>query len=193
MNISPVRKLQIEKRRQQVADLYLQGWSQAAIAQSLQVTQWTISEDLKHVREMWRNSAIRDFELARQMELLKLERIEREAWAAWERSQKPAQSADIHEGDSGTPSPTPTRKRIRNQYGDPRFLAQISHCIACRRALLGLDLGSVTQELPANGITLETQRDRIVTVIESLRERQRIAGPGTGASSNESGNIRAVD
>lgn len=102
MKTSPHKKLAIEKRRQQVADLYLQGWSQAAIAQSLQVTQYTISEDLKHVRELWRNSAIRDFELARQMELLKLERIEHEAWAAWERSQKPSQSADIREGDQSS-------------------------------------------------------------------------------------------
>jgi hypothetical protein len=192
MSDSMRQTLALAERRQQVADLYLQGWSQGTIAKTLDIAQSTVSDDLQTIREEWRASSIRDFELARQMELLKLERIEREAWAAWERSQKPSQSADIRDGDQSA-SPAPTRKRIKNQYGDPRFLSQIAQCISCRRALLGLDLGTITTELPINGLTLETQRDRIITVIESLRQRQRIADSGTGTSPDQSGNIRAVD
>ncbi len=112
----------------------MQNISQTAIAEQLGVAQSTICEDLRAIEKEWRESTIRDFELSRRIELRKLERIEREAWYGWDRSQKPAQSADIP-GDDLQPS----RKRVKNQYGDPRFLDQIHKCIAGRRALLGLD------------------------------------------------------
>lgn len=128
------KKLAVVQRRQRVADLYLQNYSQTSIAEQLGVAQSTISEDLRAIEKEWRGSTIRDFELARRIELHKLARVEREAWAAWERSQKPAQSADIP-GDGVQPS----RKRVKNQYGDPRFLDQIHKCSAGRRALQGLD------------------------------------------------------
>ena len=61
--------------------------------------------------------------------------LEREAWEAWERSKKPAQSAVIHiDGDRQR-----TQKKVEEQCGDPRYLDQIQKCVASRRALLGLD------------------------------------------------------
>jgi len=59
------------------------------------VAQPTICDDLKRIRAEWRESAVRDFDEARQLELMKLERIEREAWSAWDQSKKPAQSAVV--------------------------------------------------------------------------------------------------
>src|SRR3990172_5205421 len=83
MPIKPSKTLAIIERRRKVADMYLQHWTQTQIAEHLGVGQPTICEDLKHVREEWRNSAVRDFDLARQFELAKIDRIERESWAAW--------------------------------------------------------------------------------------------------------------
>lgn len=68
------------------------------------------------------------------MELAKLDRIEREAWAAWEWSPKPQQSAVIL--DDGAQQPT--RKMLKNQNGDPRSLELAMKCVAARRAILGL-------------------------------------------------------
>jgi len=95
MVVTRSKQLAILKRRRTVADLYLQGWTQIAIAEELGVAQPTISDDLKRIRAQWRESGVRDFDEARQLELMKLDRIEREAWSAWERSQKPAQSAVV--------------------------------------------------------------------------------------------------
>src|SRR5690242_11244148 len=89
------KDLAILQRRKQVAELYLQGWSQPAIAHQLDVSQPTICADLKAIRQDWRDSAIRDFDALRDLELQKLDLIEREAWEAWKRSQKPAQSAVV--------------------------------------------------------------------------------------------------
>lgn len=135
MSVRENRRFVIAERRHQVSELYLQGWSQTSIASHLHVTQSTVSGDIRAIQNQWRISGIRNFDLIREIELRKLDRLEREAWAAWERSQKPSQSAVVT-GDGSGPQ---TRKSVRNQVGDPRFLDQVSRCIAQRRTLLGLD------------------------------------------------------
>lgn len=129
------QQLEIARRRQQVADLYLQRFTQATIAERLGVSQATVCNDLKKIRAEWRNSAIRDFDQSCELELRTIDWVQRESAEAWERSKKPAQSAVIH-GD-GTSSPT--RKTLKNQNGDPRFLDAIQKCISARCALLGLN------------------------------------------------------
>lgn len=135
MPLKSNKRLELVRRRQQIAELYLQGWTQTAIAERLTISQSMVSDDLKSIRREWRASAIRDFDLAQAEELQKLDRIEREAWAAWERSQKPAQSAVM----DGAGAAQPTRKTIRTQYGDPRLLEVVLKCNAARRTMLALD------------------------------------------------------
>src|SRR5436190_12314643 len=95
MNQAHNREIDVWHRRRQVAELSLQGWSQPAIAEHLEVSQPTICADLKAIRQEWRDSAVRDFDELRAIELQKLDFMEREAWAGWFRSQKPAQSAVV--------------------------------------------------------------------------------------------------
>jgi transposase len=129
------KKFKIAHRREQLTELYLQGWSQTRIARHLEISQNTVSLDLRAIQKEWRESSLRDFDALRERELQKIDRLEREANAAWERSQKPIQEARM-QGD--VPNQR-TQKRVKNQYGDPRFLEIVRKCIADRRALLGLD------------------------------------------------------
>ena len=124
------------ERRQRVAELYIQGWTQTKIAAELNVTQGTISKDLKALQREWRESRIRDFDAARELELQRLDRLEREAWAAWLRSQEPLESTKVLNDASGGKK---AQKLTQHRDGDPRFLEQIHKCITSRRALLGLD------------------------------------------------------
>jgi hypothetical protein len=165
MSLSSQKKLAILDRRQRVADLALQGYQQAEIAGQLGVAQSTISADLRAIQKQWRQSALRDFDALRELELQKLFRVERESWEAYARSQKPAQSADV---DADDPS-RPRRKRIRNQYGDPRFLQLVQQCVASRRALLGLDLAVTPQEnLHHVTLSYEQRRARVVDLLQTL-------------------------
>jgi hypothetical protein len=125
----------IERRRETVADLYVQGWTQTHIAAHLTVSQSCISLDLKAIQKQWRDSAVRDFDVLRERELQRLDRLEREAWAAWERSQRPAQEATM----STDGSTQKTVKKVSEQSGDARYLEVVHKCIASRRALLGID------------------------------------------------------
>src|SRR5262245_53581405 len=73
-------------RRKRVAALYIQGQSQARIAEQVGVAQGTISYDLQAIRKEWLASSVRDFDEAKSQELAKLDHLEAEAWAGWERS-----------------------------------------------------------------------------------------------------------
>jgi hypothetical protein len=161
MPTKPNKNLDVINRRQQVAHLYLQNWTQAQIAEHLHVGQPTISADLKKIRQQWLQSGLRDFDSARELELQKIDLLDRESWAAWERSKKPTQSATVDGEGAGQR----TRKTMRNQVGDPRFLDQVNKCIAQRRAILGLDaIPSLTEQGADFRITLDVRRDRLATI-----------------------------
>jgi hypothetical protein len=81
------------------------------------------------------------------LELQKLDRVEREAWAAWERSQQPAQSAVM----SGDGVGQHTRKAMHSQHGDLRALETVLKCNAARRAMLGLDAPMQIAPVMPNG------------------------------------------
>lgn len=128
--------LSIEDRRVHVADLYVKGWTQREIASHLNVSQGLISQDMTALRAEWRASRLEDTQEFVDLELRKLDRLEREAWAAWDRSQKPAQEATTVTKDGAD---MPTKKKISGRNGDPRYLAVVAKCIERRCALLGLD------------------------------------------------------
>ena len=123
-------------RRERVAYLYLQGWTQHRIGQEYGVVQQVISDDLHAVRAMWRESLIRNFDDARAQELAKIDRVELEYWEAWERSQHPAETTDT-ERDSAGKSKASVRRV--GQSGNPRFLEGVERCIEKRCKLLGLN------------------------------------------------------
>ena len=51
-------KFTIEQRREQVAQLYLAGANQTAIAKQLGVALGTVNKDIQHVKAMWKQSQI---------------------------------------------------------------------------------------------------------------------------------------
>ena len=58
------QRLAYTERRKEVAKLYLEAWTQQAIADHFGVNQSTISRDLEAIRQQWVDSAIKDFNQA---------------------------------------------------------------------------------------------------------------------------------
>lgn len=183
------KQLQIAKRRQQVAELYLQSWTQAEIARHLSVSQATVSADLKKVAQQWRDSALRDFDLARGEQLAKLQRVEREAWDAWHRSLKPAETAVV---SGEAPGERKLRRSVKHQHGDPRLLEVIHKCIASHRALLGLDAVTVKEDADEQ-LDPDLRRARLLTLVDSAHERQAAQTAGTGPGGEQPGAVRVGD
>lgn len=135
-------------RREKVAALYLSGQTQDAIALAVGCSRTTVSIDLVLIRAEWRNSALCNMNSLVERELERIDRIEVEAWAAWERSQLPAESV--------TTTADETRKTVEGQSGDPRYLQIALKCVEDRRRLLGLDAPSRTESKVTADVTATT-------------------------------------
>lgn len=162
--------LHIERRRQQVAELYLQGSSQLEIANRLGISQGTASNDLRATKRHWRESAMRDFDELVAHEMAKLELLEREAWRGWNLSLEPAEATRVVNDGSNKRA----EKTVRQQQGDPRYLEQLQRCIAARRALLGLD--APTRIAPTSPDGDESYHVHVMSKLMELAEENPV-GP----------------
>ena len=136
MPVSQTKKLEIASRRAQVAQLYLHCTTQHDIAHQLRISQTTVSSDLKAVHKQWRESTVHDLDAAKQLELRRLDLLERQAWQAWQRSQQPLEETRVQTDSSNKKR---AEKSVKQVHGDPRYLEVILKCSASRRALMGLD------------------------------------------------------
>lgn len=140
------KRSQLIRDRRRIADLYLQGWTQAAIGDELHIDQSTVSRDLVALQEAWQESALIDINEAKARELAKVDRLEREYWVAWERSCEDAETVKqraipVPAGTDGATAPkvASVEKTSKGQAGDPRFLAGVQWCIDRRCKIIGVD------------------------------------------------------
>ena len=109
---------QLAARRREVVRLVHKGWTQAAIARHLKIPPGTVSRDRAAMHKFWRDFPVHDFENVRLEQLQKIDVIEAEAWAAWDRSQQRRQVAQLTRGKTGEQ----TRTSLQDQRGVPRTL-----------------------------------------------------------------------
>jgi hypothetical protein len=132
------RKFEILERRRRVAARFLRGDLQYQIAQAFEVDPATISRDLDAIHQEWLTEAVAERGIWVGQLLAKIDETERQAWAAWVKSQENAEvlRARVH-GDKSV-----TEKVSKGQAGDPRFLDLVLKCVHMRAFLLGLDPAS---------------------------------------------------
>ena len=135
-------KSQLIRDRRRIADMYLQGKTQADIAEEVGIDQSTVSRDIAALQDAWRESALIDVDEAKANALAKVDRLEREYWDAWERSCEDAETVRMEgkatkEGEDGAPERVV--KTSKGQAGDPRFLAGVQWCIERRCKIIGVD------------------------------------------------------
>lgn len=136
----------------EVAQHFRDGMAQKDIGKLYGVNQSTIHTWLVKVRVHWLNSAVRNWDELKALELAEIARTEQAAWRGWERSLLPKKSINKRtigtlQGEDVQNSPVKTRKnqpvelnvRKEDGTGDPRFLAIVMKCIERRCAILGLD------------------------------------------------------
>jgi hypothetical protein len=161
---APISKNETELtyRRQLVAEYYLKGKTQTETAKlvteiiGVDVSQRTVSSDLKAVREEWkqRSSALISEHLAE--ELAKIDGLERRYNQLYEKST----------GKNGT------------RYGDIKYLLRVEWCIDRRCLLLGVDSPKRLWLEGVNGGPIETKdvRERFVSKITGMFTREQAAG-----------------
>lgn len=145
------RKLTQDERNKRIHDvgqLYLQGKTQQQIAELLGCAQSQISYDLKILRRYWRMSAIRNFDEVKERELARIDRLESEAWDAFNLSKQMYEKSfteQINDGSAKAGEAASGGKKLRAQItketrtGDTSFLQTIQWCIGKRSEILGLN------------------------------------------------------
>jgi hypothetical protein len=128
----------IALRRVEVATCFLRGLPRVKIAERLGVSVGTIQRDLSAIRKKWLESRSLDYDLAQEVELRKIDYLEREAWEAWDRSQLPTQTSKISGSGEELKETRRGEKTSRSQFGASKFLEIIARCIDRRCAILGI-------------------------------------------------------
>lgn len=146
------------------ANLWAKGYDYDEISRRTGVTVTAVSLRIKEVLELWKTSASRDYGERLAIELAKLDRVEAEAWDAWERSKEDAVStkrmvqkalrkaADGDDGDKELVTIGKMLERVsKGRVGDPTYLKIVQSCVLDRCKLLG-----VVKELHVNNTSNTT-------------------------------------
>lgn len=129
-----------EQRQQHIAtveSLYLSGQSQADIGKEIGVSQQQVSKYLRKLQAAWLARLGEGLESVKGRELARLDRLEREYWRAWERSQQDAETVKQKVNGKGETAKVQAEKSTKGQSGDPRYLQGIMGCIEMRVKIVG--------------------------------------------------------
>lgn len=122
-----------------LAELTNEGLSLKECAETLKVSQGLISRDRAILRQRWQEENQDHIEQERFHILEKLNRIEEEAWDAWDRSIGQATKTTKRVRQVNGEARQEISESIETMNGDPRYLAIINDTYRRRSAILGLD------------------------------------------------------
>lgn len=165
-NQSVTRDLTYTERREKAARLYLSGHTQAETADILGVDQSTVSRDLQAIREVWLEAAVQTFDQIKAQELARIDRLEREYWKAWERSQQDVkvlrQKGRIIDENEKMKTAEAIQV-VTSQIGDKSFLEGVQWCIEQRLKIFGIyaavKVDATWREAAPKGIDVVFERD----------------------------------
>lgn len=130
---------EINRRRQIISKLRHEGVrSQAEIAERLlsdydiEVTQQTVSNDLKALNNLWRATAIDNIDKWKREVLSQYRYLYQQSLAAWELSLEDAE--EYSTGGQGGPS-----EKVKGQSGNPAHVRNAQDALKAIRDVLGLD------------------------------------------------------
>lgn len=177
------QSLFLEERQLVVADLYMvKGKTQLEVAEELGVSVATVRNDIKKIRYEYSMKRMEKLDMQRKIENLKLDAIEKEAWAAWQRSiGKSRRTVTRKDGGGDVIDETITEDEL---VGDPRFLTTIQSCMDRRIRLNGLDqpqeliISTMEQKLKAGIIEGRITFDMLINEVgkDAARRYFNMAG-----------------
>jgi hypothetical protein len=136
---NPKPHLAVLQRQEQVARLYLQGYTQQQLAAMTETSQSTVQRDVAAIEQQWQAQALQHHSTRKNKLLAELQLARAAAWEGWERSlaQKETTTTEAVEGGAEPPR---RRARVRReaQAGECQFLSEIRQSILDEAKLRGL-------------------------------------------------------
>lgn len=180
-----------------ISELYLKGWKQWDIGQAIGLSQPQVSNELRRLHQIWREEQADNINDAKIAELERIGQLEREYWAAWQRSCGIAESRTLEKYLSSSTGTVQDPNQLvretvnsRLQTGDPRYLEGVRWCIAQRIELFGLRAPQTFWFSGPNGEPIKTERvEQKLTpgfFAEVVVELAKLSPGGSRTSSNAS-------
>jgi hypothetical protein len=125
-----------------ISEWYLRGWNQMRITEELEklrgykISRSQVAHDIVKIQQQWMQNSIHNVHAAKMKECAKLDVLEREYWAAWEKSKG---KRKVITQKKVVDVVTETTLRVEDMAGNPSYLAGVLTCVERRCALLGLD------------------------------------------------------
>ncbi len=138
---------QIEQDRVELTRRYLQGETQQEIADSMGLSQGQIAYDLKIIRQRWLDSMLRNFNELKSEQLAKIDLMESEAWAAWEKSKLPKITKSRKSASTPAGKINEEVDKTEEREWNKGFLDVIDRCVLRRCAIIGIDAEIKYQDL----------------------------------------------
>jgi DNA-binding CsgD family transcriptional regulator len=136
----PRSKAQAERDRQLISKYYLEGMTQWEIRNKLGISQATVSRDLKLLFRYWRLSSINNIDQLKQIELVRINKLEIEYWNSWDRSKEEFKKKSLKQRViAESKQPIEINSATEDRNGDPRYLAGVQWCITKRCEILGIN------------------------------------------------------
>ncbi len=124
-----------------ISEWYLRGWRQLDIAAELGLSFQQISYDIKTIQRRWREKTAINLDQAKSRELERIDLLEREYWAAWERSKTEKTKAKRELSGKDTNGDPIVRRQFSEKeqmIGNPAYLNGVQWCISERCKLIGI-------------------------------------------------------
>jgi len=129
-----IGRLSVERltRVEQVAEYWLKGKGLRVISQLVGLSIAQVRRDLDHARKLWAQTFRDNLNGLVDKEFARLDRIEAEAWRAWERSQAKSieKTTEVNEGLEGTT--TKRTRKVKQPIGEAAMLAIPLKCVEAR-------------------------------------------------------------
>lgn len=169
-----------EARRLRVSELMLLGWDVKRISFEVQANPPVVLKDMRILRQRWQEQGVANIAEIRGRELARLDKIEEEAWEAWERSKSPIKRRQKSRYRSGRDDEFVTNETqsTESTSGDFHFLNIILECAEQRQKIFGLQ----TQKVALQGVievrdVREMTDDELMQVVSGQVARPLLPEP----------------
>lgn len=139
--IKEAAELANQARNTNVMDAMIRGQSKKAIALANNISVSTVNDIIRDSKDAWRDYRIEDYDLLLTIELERINRIEAEAWDAYEKSKKPLVTQTRHSDGQYDPAGkliiTKHEIKTQDRHPDPRYMNIIQWCTEQRLKIMG--------------------------------------------------------
>lgn len=153
-----LHRIQRDKLKNQVTELYLKGLSYRSIKAVLDeenttsVSIATIGKYVNGTIQEWKDERLKALDDIKETELRRINKLETTYWDAWEKSvqehkKKTDKQKAVPNKKTGAMDVKQAEKsvHIEERYGNPQYLAGIQWCISMRCKILGIEAPQVTE------------------------------------------------